>query len=142
MRTRLWLACCVILLVIVFARWAVIPAGYRFPIPSSPLDNVGGLNKTTRLGWGFLWQVRDLLPQGATYTIVARDRQTEMSLYMLSFGVLPECRGYPTSYYGMTTSDRGARARYVLSYRCGVDVPGAKLVQRVDDGCVWDRGAR
>jgi len=141
-RTGLWLACCATLLVVVVARWVAIPAPARFRVPTSPLDNVAGLNETTNRGWGFLWQVRDVLPAGATYTIVAGDRQTEMSLYMLSFAVLTEGRALPTSYYGIATPQRGAAARYVLAYRCASDVPGATLVQKLDDGCIWDRGAR
>jgi hypothetical protein len=137
-----WLAGCAALLALVALEWAEMPAANRFRPPTSPLDNIGGLNETTRLWWGFLWQVRDLLPAGATYTIVAGDRNTEMSLYMLSFAVLTEGRGLPTSYYGIATPERGAEARYVLSYRCAADVPGATLVQKLDDGCVWDRGAR
>jgi hypothetical protein len=137
-----WLAGCLALLVLVALRWAEVPAGTRLRVPTSPLDNVAGLNETTRLGWGFLWQVRDVLPAGATFTIVAGDRQTEMSLYMMSYAVLTECRGVPTSYYGIATPERGAEARYVLAYRCASGVPGATLVQKLDDGCIWDRGAR
>ncbi len=130
------------LLALVVVRWAAIPAPSRFRVPTSPLDNVAGLGETTRLGWGFLWQVRDVLPAGATYTIVAGDRQTEMSIYMLSFAVLTECRGLPTSYYGVATAERGAEARYVLAYRCAQEINGATLVQKLDGGCIWDRGER
>lgn len=130
------------LLAVVVVRWAVIPAPNRFRMPTSPLDNIGGLNETTRLGWGFLWQVRDVLPAGTTFTIVAADRQTEMSLYMMSYAVLTECRGVPTSYYGIATPERGAEARYVLAYGCAAEVPGATLVQTLGDGCIWDRGER
>jgi hypothetical protein len=141
-RTGVWLGSCALMLVLVAARWAGFPPGSRFRVPTSPLDNVAGMNETTRRGWGFLWQVRDVLPAGATYTIVAGDRQTEMSIYMLSFAVLTEGRGLPTSYYGIATPDRGAEARYVLVYRCEREISGARLVQKVNDGCIWDRGAR
>lgn len=137
-----WLAGCAALLLLVVLRWGEIPAGSRLRVPTSPLDNVAGLGETTRIGWGFLWQVRELLPAGATYTIVAGDRDTEMSLYMLSLAVLTECRGFPTSYYGIATPERGAEARYVLSYGCAAEIPGATMVQKLDAGCIWDRGGR
>ncbi|MBI2215246.1 MAG: hypothetical protein HYU52_16475 [Acidobacteria bacterium] len=137
-----WLAGCALLLAILVVRWAEVPAEARFRPPTSPLDNVGGLNKTTRFGWGFLWQVREILPAGSTYTIVAGDRDTEMSLFMLSFAVLTDCKGLPTSYYGIATPERGAEARYVLSYGCVAAIPGATSVEKLGDGCIWDRGER
>lgn len=141
-RSRLWLAGCVALVALVAAHWARIPAAERFRPPTSPLDRVAGLNETTRLGWGFLWQARDVLPPGATYTIVAGDPQIEMSIYMMSRAVLTECRGLPTSYYGRPSAEHGAEARYVLVYRCATEPAGATMVQQLDEGCVWDRGAR
>jgi hypothetical protein len=122
--------------------WAGVDPAIRFRPPTSPLDNVAGLNETTRLGWGFLWQAREVLPAGASYTIVASDPQTEMSLYMLSIGVLTECQGFPTSYYLRPSPDSGAMARYVLAFGCAAQPEGAELVQKLDEGCIWDRGAR
>ncbi|MGK2859729.1 MAG: hypothetical protein ACSLFQ_21235 [Thermoanaerobaculia bacterium] len=141
-RTRFWLAGCVALAALVGAHWARLPAGERLRPPTSPLDRVAGLNETTRLGWGFLWQARDVLPPGATYTIVASDPQIEMSIYMMSRAVLTECHGKPTSYYGSSSAEHGAEARYVLVYRCATVPAGATMVQQLAEGCIWDRGAR
>lgn len=140
--SSIWLAGCVALVVMIGAYWARVPGAERFRAPTSPLDRVGGLNETTRHGWGFLWQARDVLPPGATYTIVAGDAQIEMSIYMMSLAVLTECRGMPTSYYGKPSAAAGAEARYVLVYRCAARPAGATMVQQLDDGCIWDRGEK
>ena len=141
-RLGAWGAGCALLAGLIVAYWAGLPADGRLRVPTSPLDNVAGLSETPRHGWAFLWQVREILPPGATYTVVAPDRDTEMSLYMLSWAVLTECRALPTSYYGTPTPERGAEARFVLAYGCEGAVPGATLVQRLNEGCIWDRGAR
>lgn len=141
-RTSIWFAGCIALLVVIAAQWARTPSAERFRPPTSPLDRVGGLNEAKRLGWGFLWQVREVLPPGSTYTILAADTQTEMSLYMMSLAVLPELQGMPTSYYERPTAEVGAAARYLLVYRCSVEPAGATLVQKLDDGCIWERSDR
>ena len=140
--SRLWLAGCVALLALIGVYWARIPGAERFRPPTSPLDRVPGLNAETRFGWGFLWQVREVLAPGAIYTVVAAEPETEMSLYMTSRAVLPEQVAMPSSYYLRPSVETGAAARYVLVYRCAVKPAGATMVQQLDDGCVWDRGAR
>ncbi|MCM2315363.1 MAG: hypothetical protein NDJ92_09465 [Thermoanaerobaculia bacterium] len=140
-RRLVWFAGCVALTAMIGAYWWRIPAADRFRAAVSPLDRVAGMNTETRVGWQFLWQARDVLPAGATYTIVGSEPHAETSLYFMSLAVLTELRGMP-SHYGELPVEQGGAARYVLVSRCSLEPPGATLVQRLDDGCVWDRGAR
>jgi hypothetical protein len=78
----------------------------------SPFDN-------TRSGqaeqWLFLSQAARHLPHGATFTIVAPDDETEMSLFMMAVGLLPEASPLPSSYYGQSAA-AGKKARFVLEF--------------------------
>lgn len=139
-RVAVWLAGCVALAAMIGAYWWRLPAADRFRAPASPLDRVAGMNAEPRIGWQFLWQAREVLPAGATFTIVGSEPHAETSLYFMSLAVLTELRGMP-SHYGELPVEQGAAARYVLVCRCSVEPRGATLVQRLDDGCVWDRGA-
>ena len=65
-----------------------------------------------------------------------------MTIYMLSLAVLTECHGLPTSYYLKPSAETGATARYVLVYGCSVKPLGAVMVQQLNDGCTWERGAK
>ena len=82
---------------------------------------------------------RDRMPAGASYTVIASNRDDEMYLYMLSLGVLPKQRALPTSYYG-SPQTAGLRARYVLSF--GGRSPGtegARVRFRSAEGAVYER---
>lgn len=76
----------------------------------SPFDN-------TRSGhaeqWIFLSEAARHVPPGVSFTVLAADRETEMSLFMIGVGLLPESSPLPSSYYGQSTS-AGDRARFVL----------------------------
>jgi hypothetical protein len=87
-------------------------------------------------------EVRDRVPEGASYTVLAPDLNDEMYLYMFSLGILERQVALPSSYFGEPRSE-GAQARYVLSY--GGDLPetrGALLVFRARDGAVYARPVR
>jgi hypothetical protein len=141
-RQRLWLLGCLVLVGMIVTYWAQHPPGTLFQAGTDPVDDVGGLDEKSRLGWSFLRQAREVMPAGASYTILAGDAWMEMSLYMMSRGVLAECVAFPTSYFGKPAANAGAGARFVLVYRCALRPPGATLVRRLDDGCIWDRGRR
>jgi hypothetical protein len=76
----------------------------------SPFDN-------TRSGhaeqWIFLSEAARHVPSDASFTVLAPDRDTEMSLYMMAVGLLPEASPLPSSYYGQSTS-MGDQARFEL----------------------------
>jgi hypothetical protein len=76
----------------------------------TPFDN-------TRSGhaaqWMFLSHAAHYVPRGATFTVHAPDRDTEMSLFMMAVGLLPEASPLPSSYYGRSMV-LGDRARFVL----------------------------
>jgi hypothetical protein len=116
-----------------------IPSRSLLTVPATPLEHTNG-----RLAplWSFLVEVRDKVPEGASYTLRASDSDDEMGLYMLSLGVLDKQVALPSSYFGVATRE-GGEARYVLSY--GGDLPapdGALLVFRARDGAVYARPAR
>ena len=83
----------------------------RLP-PKTPFDG-------TRSGhaeqWRFLDAASHLVPEGATFTIHAADPETEMSLYMMSVGLLPESTAIPATYWGQAVAASG-RARFVLTF--------------------------
>jgi hypothetical protein len=108
-------------------------------IPATPLDFTNA--KLARL-WTFLAEVRDKVPEGASFTLLASDPDDEMALYMFSLGLLDKRVALPSSYFGVATP-QGGEARYVLSY--GGALPGtdgALLVFRARDGAVYARPAR
>jgi len=110
-----------------------------FHIPATPLDLTNA--RLARL-WSFLVEVRDRVPEAASYTVLAPDLNDEMYLYMFSLGILERRIALPSSYFGEPRSE-GAQARYVLSY--GRDLPetqGALLVFRARDGAVYARPVR
>ena len=78
----------------------------------SPFDN-------TRSGhaeqWIFLSEAARHVPRGTTFTVLAPDRDTEMSLFMMAVGLLPEASPLPSSYYGQSTAV-GDHARFVLEF--------------------------
>ncbi len=110
-----------------------------FNVPATPLD----LTNARLAGlWSFLVEVRDKVPEGASYTLLAPDPDDEMVLYMLSLGILHKNAALPSSYFGAARPE-GARARYVLSY--GSDLRGSQgtlLVFRARNGAVYTRPVR
>jgi hypothetical protein len=107
--------------------------------PETPYDH-------TRSGhaeqWRFLREVSLHVPAGATFTINAPDADTEMSLYAMAVGLLPEATAVPRTYYGrpVVTS---ASARFVVTFGAEGGSPrGAGLSIAVAGGSVTDRGPR
>jgi hypothetical protein len=90
----------------------------------SPFDN-------TRSGhaeqWIFLSEAARNVPRGTTFTVLAPDRDTEMSLFMMAVGLLPEASPLPSSYYGKATAV-GDLAGYVLEMdgRTSEQPPGTR----------------
>jgi hypothetical protein len=76
----------------------------------SPFDNTQSGHAEQ---WIFLSEAAHHVPRGSTFTVLAPDRDTEMSLFMMSVGLLPEASPLPSSYYGQST-DIGDDARFVL----------------------------
>jgi len=76
----------------------------------SPFDNIRSGHAAQ---WIFLSHAAQHVPRGATFTVRAPDHDTEMSLFMMAVGLLPEASPLPSSYYGQATA-LGDRARFVL----------------------------
>jgi hypothetical protein len=103
----------------------------------TPFDNTGTGHAEQ---WRFLHEAAPLIPQNSSFTVVAGDRDVEMSLAMMSVGLLAESRLMPSSYYGEKVP-AGASARFVLVYgdsrgtRKGetfvASVPGGTLRERL-----------
>jgi hypothetical protein len=105
-------------------------------VPKTPVDLVW--DRYARF-WSFLKEARHHVPPGQTYTVVAPDREDEMYLYMLSLGIFEKQVALPTSYFGHPTPD-GERARFVLAYRNTAGGPKDRLVARLEEGAIYERG--
>lgn len=115
--------------------WMRFPPGDRVGLPVTPFQRTPGLDEGH---WHFLQQARDVLPPGSDYTIRASTPDDEMKLFMLAGSVLAGHRGEPSSYYGVPNAG-GAMTRWVLSYRCAVVPPDARVVASLPDGCICER---
>jgi len=116
--------------------WLRYPPNHRFVMPETPFENTPGLDEAR---WTFLLQAGEILPVGASYTVRAADTGVEMRLFMLAGSLLVDQKGLPTSYYDEPMA-AGAEARWVLSWECRVVPDGARVVRRLEGGCVCDRG--
>ena len=102
----------------------------------SPFDNT---HSGQAEQWIFLRQAARHVPRDASFTILAADRDTEMSLFMMAVGLLPEARPLPSSYYGQSLGT-GEQARFVLEFgtsgstrpleRCSMAITGGRLTKR------------
>jgi len=128
-----WIAGTLSLLVPSLARW--IPPPASISVPLTPVDKVNWLYARQ---WALVQEARELVPAGQSYTTIARDKDEEMLLFMLSLGVLRDRYPVPTSYWKGPVAE-GARARYVVSYECFEPSGAARLVRRFPEGCVWER---
>ena len=102
----------------------------------TPFDN-------TRSGhaelWAFLGAATDCIPPGASFTISAPDRETEMNLYMMAVSLLPESRPIPSSYYGLRV-ERSDEVRFVLEFGMqGIPRPGWRMISPLPGGCLLER---
>jgi len=90
--------------------------------------------------WRFLWLAGGWVPRGATYTVLAADRNREMSLYMISLGLLPGRHPLPVSYHGSPLAEPPNGADFLLFFSCGSAPPsGYRIVQAVEGGYVYRR---
>jgi hypothetical protein len=132
----LWLAGAFVLLLFPFAQWLAIPRGYRLVATGTPLD---GTRPDLAAEWRFLALARPLVPRGARLTVIAKDDGTEMELFMLAFGLFPDCRPVPTTYFAKPHA-LGKTAEYVLAFDGDAPEEPAVLVGKVPGGSVWRRG--
>ncbi len=85
--------------------------------PETPFDNI---DSSHAVEWRFLDEASAIVAAGSTFTVHAPDTDTEMSLYMMSVGLLPKSTPIPTSYYGGPVA-ASAAAEFVLSYGIEAD---------------------
>jgi hypothetical protein len=130
----LWVAGTLSLLVGPVGAW--VSAGPRLRIPATPVDLV---NSVYARQWLLVQKARDFIPAGESYTAIAGDKDEEMLLFMLSFGVLFDREALPTSLWKVPFVGAGDRARYVISFGGERPAGPARLVRRFADGCVWER---
>jgi hypothetical protein len=134
----IWLAgATAVLAVGVSASRLPLREGLRVPV--TPLDyanpKLAGL-------WRFLDEVHGRVPEGASFTVRAPDRDDEMALYMFSLGLLDRQVALPSSYYG-APQPSGDEARFVLAYGNAVaGTEGMRLVFQTDRGAVYERERR
>lgn len=129
----LWFAGTLALLAPPVIRWVASPV--PISVPRTPVDHVNGLYARQ---WALIQAAREIVPAGQSYTLIARDKEEEMLLFMLSVGVLRDRSPMPSSYWKGPVAE-GARARYVVSYECLEPSGGARLMRRFPEGCVWER---
>ena len=102
----------------------------------TPFDNTGTWHAEQ---WRFLHQAAQLIPKNASFTVVAGDHDVEMSLSMMSVGLLAEARLLPSSYYGEPVP-AGAAARFVLEYGDSRrSRQGETFVALIPGGTLWER---
>ena len=106
------------------------------PSLTSPFDNTGSGHAEK---WIFLSEAAELVPHGASFTVIAPDREAEMSLFMMAVGLLPNATPLPTSYYGQPVSI-GQEARFVLELEGATsDQPPQEHADEVTGGRVTTR---
>lgn len=133
----LWLAASYFLLVPPLLRWMDVPAPARLAAPLSPVDRTLWRYAEE---WLFLQRARALVPSGATVTVRALERPREVSLYILSLGLLPAARPVPGRYYDQPSEHAKRGAEYVLSFRCAPPAEaGLRRIATFEDGCVFRR---
>ena len=136
-RSRGWLAATLLLLAFPLADFIRLPAGEWFRRPETPFDRT---NADLHAQWALLLAARDHLPRDASFTVRAPSPDQEMSLFMLSLGLLGWEHARPTSYWGASLPEEGGRTRFVLSLGPPLaDERGLRLLQRLDTGCVYER---
>ena len=122
------------------ARFFRQPLREELRLPTTPVDRVDPARATQ---WLFLTESRRHLPPKPSFTVLAEDPDVEMSLYMMSYGVVEDGLPLPTRYYGNPTPEFGREARYVLAFGLpDVPEPSARLVARVRGGAVYERPER
>jgi hypothetical protein len=136
LRQAIWFVALFFLTAWMLFGWLRYPPQERFSLPETPFERTSGLDLAH---WSFLQEARDVLPPGVSFTIRASSTDDEMKLFMLSGSVLTGHRAVPSSYYGERRLD-GDSVPWILSYRCEVVPPGARVVMNLSGGCVCERG--
>jgi hypothetical protein len=132
----LWLAGALALLAFPARTWIRDDVAGALSAPVTPFDRTDG---AAARQWLFLRRASAVVPATASYTVVAPTLDVEMNVLMMSFGLLPEARPMPSSYYGVPTPLAGGRARFVLSYD-RARVPGPlRVVAAFDEGVIYER---
>lgn len=89
--------------------------------------------------WAFLRAAATHVPPSGAFTIAAPDGETEMSLYMMAVGLLPESRPIPSSYYGTPTEPDGD-VRFIFDFGGhGEPRPGWAVVSPLPGGRLLER---
>jgi hypothetical protein len=135
LRTAIWFVGVFFLAAWGVFGWLRFPPQERFVFPETPFEGTSGLDPAQ---WRFLQQVREILPEGESFTVVAANESEEMQVFMLACGVLDSEGAIPTTYYNVH-NEYARQARYILSYRCAVVPEDAVVVARLEDGCVCER---
>lgn len=108
-------------------------------LPATPIDYA---NPHLAELWRFLYDIRGQVPEGASFTVRASNRDDEMYLYMVSLGILDKRVALPSSYYGVPERS-GDQARYVLVYgSVSAMEEGMRLVFQTPQGAVYERQRR
>ncbi len=136
-RVRLWLVAAALLCAFPLGMRLSRPLAGQLRLPATPIDETA---RDRARQWMFLDSCAPWLPPHASFTIVAKDPDEEMSLFMMAFGRYPGTYPMPHTYYRQPQPDDAAKARYVLRYGLPDPVePGLRLVARVDGGAVYER---
>ena len=140
----LWLAAALVLLAFPIRFWTKPVGREMLNRPSTLLDRV---NPDAAAMWTFLLEAAPHVRKGCMFTVRARDSEQEMELFMLAHGTVRHATAVPSSYYGHSTPEVGARAEYVLWYgwegKAGSDLVAIAtlgdgvVLQRRDAGPAW-----
>ena len=132
-----WFTGAAALVVFPLARFLDGPLREQLRRPVTPVDRV---DSERARQWMFLEEIRQHLPRKSSFTVVAKDPDVEMALYMMSYGALPDTLPLPTRYYGKPTPEFGREARFVLAFDLAeLPEPDARVVARVHSGTVFER---
>ena len=132
-----WFAGAALLALFPLARFLDGPLREQLRRPVTPVDRV---DSERARQWLFLEEIRGHLPPKSSVTVVAKDPDVEMAIYMMSYGALPDTLPLPTRYYGRATPEYGREARFVLAFDLAeLPEPDARLVARVHSGAVFER---
>ena len=81
-------------------------------LPTNPYHNTASGHAEQ---WRFLLEASSLVTPGSTFTIHAADPDTEMSLYMMAVGLLPDSTAVPRTDYGRPI-EGSQSARFLLTF--------------------------
>jgi hypothetical protein len=108
-------------------------------VPVTPLDYT---NPRLADLWRFVNDARGRIPAGASFTVLAPDRDDEMYLYMVSLGLLDRQVALPSTYFGVQWP-YGRDAKYVLAYGGRKpETEGLRLIYKSERGAVYERESR